>query len=294
MVRDGLHPAQPGFCEPSPRIPWADFPIEVKTVTQSWMDTPRIAGVHSCSFSGTNVHVIVAEDVVPAPKGSAAAIEGPVMLALSAATPAALSGRACALAAWLCETPALSLASVARSTARTWTGLACADAIVAATPAEAVQLLTKLAARAAEAPAPRRGKVLRSVALAIGEAEFARAPLLAAFGQTLPEGAKGKADWADRLFAALCEAAGLGVASPASAEIVLAVGPEPPAVGKTPVVRALADDLPPVRSVLEAFAALSRHGAAVDARGLLPPGLHENVALPPYPFQHERFWFNDV
>ena len=49
------------FNTPSPYIPWEDFPIKVPTRVTPWpqSDTPRIAGINSFGFSGTNAHVLI-------------------------------------------------------------------------------------------------------------------------------------------------------------------------------------------------------------------------------------------
>src|SRR5829696_1855545 len=51
------------FQQPNPFIPWASLPVQVTTQLQPWIaiDTPRVGGVSSFGFSGTNVHVVVGE-----------------------------------------------------------------------------------------------------------------------------------------------------------------------------------------------------------------------------------------
>ncbi|MCC7383296.1 MAG: SDR family NAD(P)-dependent oxidoreductase [Deltaproteobacteria bacterium] len=60
MVHHGAIPPHLHFRAPSPRIPWAELPLQVPTARRPWPEhTPRIAGVSSFGFSGTNAHVIV-------------------------------------------------------------------------------------------------------------------------------------------------------------------------------------------------------------------------------------------
>src|SRR5829696_5227976 len=51
------------FQQPNPFIPWASLPVEVATTLRPWTagETPRVGGVSSFGFSGTNVHVVVGE-----------------------------------------------------------------------------------------------------------------------------------------------------------------------------------------------------------------------------------------
>jgi polyketide synthase 12/epothilone polyketide synthase D len=56
-------PANLHFEQPHPDIPWQDLPLKVPTQTIPWPQSsqPRIAGVSSFGFSGTNAHVVVGE-----------------------------------------------------------------------------------------------------------------------------------------------------------------------------------------------------------------------------------------
>ena len=50
------------FEQPNPHIEWEDFPIKVPTSVQPWQnEEPRIAGLSSFSFSGTNAHMVLEE-----------------------------------------------------------------------------------------------------------------------------------------------------------------------------------------------------------------------------------------
>lgn len=67
-------PSHLHFHQPSPFIPWNELPIEVPTSSQAWPagDKPRMAGVSSFGFSGTNAHAIIEEAPIrllePAPQ----------------------------------------------------------------------------------------------------------------------------------------------------------------------------------------------------------------------------------
>jgi myxalamid-type polyketide synthase MxaB len=78
---------------PSRRIPWARLPIAVPTELTPWLPQdgrPRLAGVSSYGFSGTNAHVIV-EEAPSRPRQTTAPADRPVhVLTLSAKGDAAL------------------------------------------------------------------------------------------------------------------------------------------------------------------------------------------------------------
>ncbi|MCP4347107.1 MAG: SDR family NAD(P)-dependent oxidoreductase [Desulfobacterales bacterium] len=49
------------FKEPNPHIPWAELPINIPTERTPWLsgETPRVAGISSFGFSGSNAHVVI-------------------------------------------------------------------------------------------------------------------------------------------------------------------------------------------------------------------------------------------
>lgn len=86
--------------QPTPFIPWAEIPITVATQATPWHtgsdDKPRLAGVSSFGFSGTNVHLVLAEapPVFEAAE-TVAEIERPLhILCLSARSKAGLVNQA--------------------------------------------------------------------------------------------------------------------------------------------------------------------------------------------------------
>ncbi|MGE3984096.1 MAG: type I polyketide synthase, partial [Dehalococcoidia bacterium] len=88
-----LMPKHLNFQTPSPHMPWAKLPVEVVREGTSWKagDRPRIAGVSSFGFSGTNAHVIIEEAPAVAPAAEPAAdARRYAVVPLSARTPEAL------------------------------------------------------------------------------------------------------------------------------------------------------------------------------------------------------------
>ena len=73
---------------PSPHIAWDTLPLEVAVSRRPWPPGPRLAGVSSFGFSGTNAHVIV--EAAPAPDPDLGPTRPAHVLTLSARTDAAL------------------------------------------------------------------------------------------------------------------------------------------------------------------------------------------------------------
>jgi len=85
-------PRHLNFRTPSPHIPWDRIPVRVVDQPRSWKrtDRPRVAGVSSFGFTGTNAHVILEEaPELPSPAAAAPAEPSPFrVLPLSGRTPA--------------------------------------------------------------------------------------------------------------------------------------------------------------------------------------------------------------
>jgi acyl transferase domain-containing protein len=82
--------------QPTPHFPWSEVPIRVATALGPWESTgPRIAGISSFGFSGTNVHAVL-EEGVPVEAPARRRERSRFVLPLSAASEAslrALAGR---------------------------------------------------------------------------------------------------------------------------------------------------------------------------------------------------------
>jgi len=65
-------PPQKHFHHPNPHIPWDELPIQIPTALIPWSrekeGKPRIAGISSFGFSGTNAHILVQEAPLHDPK----------------------------------------------------------------------------------------------------------------------------------------------------------------------------------------------------------------------------------
>ena len=95
------------FRQPSPHIAWSDYPVRVVSDGCSWSrrEQPRLAGVSSFGFSGTNVHVVIQE--APRQRALSPTEQRPTYcLPLSARTDAALRRLANEYAETLATNPA--------------------------------------------------------------------------------------------------------------------------------------------------------------------------------------------
>ncbi|CAN7639976.1 MULTISPECIES: amino acid adenylation domain-containing protein [unclassified Variovorax] len=107
-------PASLHYDAPNPVIDFEATPFRVNSQLRPWPReaAPRRAGVSSFGVGGTNAHVIVEEAPLAAPSDPAS---GPLLLTLSARTPAALAAAATRLADHLDAHRELSLADVAHT-----------------------------------------------------------------------------------------------------------------------------------------------------------------------------------
>ncbi|ULP37116.1 SDR family NAD(P)-dependent oxidoreductase [Mycolicibacterium rufum] len=108
-------PKHLNFENPSPHIPWDRLPVEVVKETMPWTRDrgPRIAGVSSFGFAGTNAHVVLEEaPTAPAPDVATEAPPALRVLPLSARTPTALRTLAGRYRDWLVAHPEATPADV--------------------------------------------------------------------------------------------------------------------------------------------------------------------------------------
>jgi acyl transferase domain-containing protein len=141
-------PAHLHLTTPSPHIAWNELPLEVVTERRRWVEPrgPRVAGVSSFGFSGTNAHVILEE----APPAAAPEVgERPAyVLPLSARSPVALRELAARFARHLTEAPGPRLADVCFTAGVGRSHLGHRAAVVAAGADEIAGRLRALAAGA--------------------------------------------------------------------------------------------------------------------------------------------------
>jgi acyl transferase domain-containing protein/NADPH:quinone reductase-like Zn-dependent oxidoreductase/acyl carrier protein len=119
-----LLPPHLHFRNPSPHIPWDRLPLQVVQEATPWQRNtrPRIAGVSSFGFAGTNAHIILEEaPAAPEQPSQIAVAPNPPdlqgnrrfrVLPLSARTPAALAQIADRYRSWLSAHPDATLADV--------------------------------------------------------------------------------------------------------------------------------------------------------------------------------------
>ncbi|WP_437819486.1 SDR family NAD(P)-dependent oxidoreductase [Sorangium sp. So ce1078] len=98
-LRHGLIPRTLHVAALNPHVPWAELAVRVAAEPVPWPESgaPRVAGVSSFGFSGTNAHVVLEEAPAPGPEPPAGAEARPPALAilpLSAQRPEALAALA--------------------------------------------------------------------------------------------------------------------------------------------------------------------------------------------------------
>lgn len=158
-LENELLPQHLHFQQPSPHIPWDRLPVKVVQKPVAWErnGTPRIAGVSSFGFAGTNAHVVIEE--APSHETTGVADDCVVsrvdrrfhLLPLSARTPTALGQLAERYRDWLVEHPEATLADVCYTAGAGRAHLAHRAAVVANSRESAIELLGALAE---DRPAP--------------------------------------------------------------------------------------------------------------------------------------------
>jgi acyl transferase domain-containing protein len=116
-LRQGEIPPQLNYSQPNPHIPWADLPVKV--ATEKWPfppDQPRLAGLSSFGFSGTNVHFVLAAADAP-PERQPEAVNRPHLFVLSAKRPPSLAALVVHYADYLAAHPELPLGDICHTTA---------------------------------------------------------------------------------------------------------------------------------------------------------------------------------
>lgn len=102
-VNRGVVPANLDYRNPNPHIPFQKLRLKVVAEKTDWADRgrPRIAGVSSFGFGGTNAHVVLEQPPVQ-PAGPAQPDSAPVTtLVVSGRTPARIAAAAGSIADWM-------------------------------------------------------------------------------------------------------------------------------------------------------------------------------------------------
>ncbi len=114
----------------NPMIAWDQWPVAVARQAMPFPDGPRVAGVSSFGFSGTNAHVVLS--AAPETPVTAATTRRPAeLVVLSGRDETSLAEATTRLAAHLDAHPELALGDLARTLATSRTSFACRLAITA-------------------------------------------------------------------------------------------------------------------------------------------------------------------
>ncbi|MGY4866794.1 SDR family NAD(P)-dependent oxidoreductase [Mycolicibacterium elephantis] len=144
-------PKHLNFETPSPHIPWQRLPVEVVSEAKAWQrgERPRIAGVSSFGFAGTNAHVILEEAPVSGSVSAAPEQSRPDrqshLLPLSARTSGALVQLAGHYRSWLTSHPEATVADVCATAGTGRAHLEHRAALVVNSRESAIELLGALA-----------------------------------------------------------------------------------------------------------------------------------------------------
>ncbi|MBS1694726.1 MAG: acyltransferase domain-containing protein [Actinobacteria bacterium] len=101
-VAEGAIPANHGYRNPNPHIPFDQLRLQVVSENRRWPDhsRPRLAGVSSFGFGGTNAHVVL-EEAPTAPALVRLPAAPVTTLVVSGKTEARIAATAAALADWM-------------------------------------------------------------------------------------------------------------------------------------------------------------------------------------------------
>ncbi len=153
-------PAHLHFREPNPRIAWAGLPLEVPVALTPWPrgERPRRAGVSSFGFTGTNAHVVL-QEAPQRPPASPAWRASHHALPVSGRSSAALKANAQRYADAVSKAGSAALAELSRTAGAGRSHFAHRAAVVAATPDEAAEGLSRMAHTQDEVPARKAPRI---------------------------------------------------------------------------------------------------------------------------------------
>ncbi|MEU4710118.1 thioester reductase domain-containing protein [Nocardia salmonicida] len=134
VVAHGQIPPHLHLREPNPHVDWSQLPVQVPTENTAWGPGPRLAGVSSFGFGGTNAHVVLGEapEAPVSPTPAAVTDAAPVIVKVSGATAAARAAAAAGLADAVDRHPEWSPAEIAWAAGTGRADLAHRGAVVAA------------------------------------------------------------------------------------------------------------------------------------------------------------------
>ncbi|WP_280273463.1 type I polyketide synthase [Nocardia wallacei] len=144
VVARGTIPPHLNLRAPNPHVPWDELPVTIPRTATDWGVGPRVAGVSSFGFGGTNAHVIVASAPEQALPDAAVGPETAVVK-VSAASAQALTDAARRLADHTAAQPERTVAAIAWTAAVGRADLNHRAAVVAETGDELIAGLRQVA-----------------------------------------------------------------------------------------------------------------------------------------------------
>ncbi|WKG11792.1 beta-ketoacyl synthase N-terminal-like domain-containing protein [Nocardia sp. PE-7] len=152
VVSHGIIPPHRNLTEPNPHIAWDQLPVLVPRRVTEWGPGPRVAGVSSFGFGGTNAHIVLGAAPEPVTTGTRSPSTGTVVVKVSAADQAGLAAAAGQLAELAAADPTLRPHEIAWAAGVGRADLSVRAAVVAESRTELIDALREVAAAADTRP----------------------------------------------------------------------------------------------------------------------------------------------
>ncbi|MEP7245883.1 MAG: beta-ketoacyl synthase N-terminal-like domain-containing protein [Gammaproteobacteria bacterium] len=270
-MQHGALPAHLHSSTPNPHIDWARLPVAVTTTQRPWPAGRKIAGVSSFGFSGTNAHVILEEAPV-APSDATLAPARPLsVLPLSARDDRALKALAALYEEYLSSNPGVSFAAVCDTASAGRAHFNHRLSILASDTVEARAELARFA-RGESSQRLQTGHVTSKPQIGFSFTGGQSPEQAEAYAAEVAVAALWKS-WGVEPEVILGGGTGEYAATGAEAELVIEMTPH---------------------GLVEKVAELYVRGVRLNWLQFCAPYRSQKLALPTYPFQRQRYWFNDT